>query len=95
MLVSYVHIYTWIIMEHQNHKNSEPVQLTVYKRITRRRLYTVVIVIVALVAAAVGILLYRNYQDDTVKQTSSTQKTAFNNIQFDTTVEWNNDYRAS
>lgn len=82
-------------MEHQNHKNSEPVQLTVYKRITRRRLYTVAIVVVALIAAAVGILLYRNYQDDTVKQTSSTQKTAFNNIQFDTTVEWNNDYRMS
>ncbi|HJP96518.1 MAG TPA: polysaccharide deacetylase family protein [Candidatus Saccharimonadales bacterium] len=80
-------------MEHKNYKNNEPVQLTVYKKITRRRLLIAAIIILAIVAVVVGVVLYKNHQNHKVKETSSTQKTKFSNITFDTTVEWNNDYR--
>lgn len=75
------------------HKNNEPVQLIAYKKVTHRRMLIAAIVILVAAAAVTAVVLYKNYKNHQVKQTTSTQKTKFDNITFDTTVEWNNDYR--
>lgn len=75
------------------HKNNEPVQLTVYKKRTRRHMLIAAIILLVVAAVVTGVVIYKNYQNHKVKETSSTQKTKYDNITFDTTVEWNNDYR--
>jgi peptidoglycan/xylan/chitin deacetylase (PgdA/CDA1 family) len=52
-----------------------------------------VVLFCLLIIVVVGALIFRQHQDHKVKQTTSTQTTKFNNVDFDTVVEWNDQYR--
>lgn len=74
--------------------NYEPLQISNYKKITKRRVIIISTIIVIVLGALVGgILLYQNHKDKKVTHQSSTETTKFANIKFDTDVEWNDEYK--
>lgn len=72
----------------------EPDQLSTYKKSHRRRILTASIIFVVIAAAVVaGFFIYQNYQHNQITTETSSETTKFANIKFDTTVEWNDEYR--
>lgn len=59
----------------------------------RRRLTIIVAILLVLIAAVVGGLAYKGHENRRVKQKSSTETTQFSNVDFDSVVEWNDEYR--
>jgi peptidoglycan/xylan/chitin deacetylase (PgdA/CDA1 family) len=74
--------------------HSESEQFTTHKKSPRRRILIASIIFVVIAAAIVaGFLIYQNYQHYKVTTETSNETTKFANIKFDTTVEWNDEYR--
>jgi peptidoglycan/xylan/chitin deacetylase (PgdA/CDA1 family) len=79
-------------MDNDNIENTPAVE-TNKAHHTRRRIIIAAVIFCVVVAAVVGALLYRHHQARKIKQQSSTQTTKFTNVDFDTVVEWNDQYR--
>lgn len=60
---------------------------------TRRRILIAAVIFCVLAIAVVSAVWYRHHQDRKVKQQSSTETTKFANVDFDSLVEWNDQYR--
>lgn len=75
-------------------QQSEPKELETYKKTVRRRiLIASIIFCVVAVGAVAGFMLYQQYQRHKVTTDTSSETTKYENIKFDTTVEWNDEYR--
>lgn len=72
----------------------ESQQLVTYKKSLRRRIVIASIIFLVVVAVGVvGFFLWQNYQHNKVTTQTSSETTKFADIKFDTTVEWNGEYR--
>jgi len=60
---------------------------------SRRRIVIIVVVVLLIAIAAIGVVAYRQHQDRKVKEQTSVETTKFANIDFNSTVEWNDQYR--
>lgn len=78
-------------MDHNN--NQEPLLLRNRRRLTRKHYIIAAIIVLIAALGIAGVLLYQRHQQYKVTKEASTETTKFANITFDTTVEWNDEYR--
>lgn len=77
-------------MQSELHNNRETSD---HKRTVRRRILIAVIILAVIAGVIWGFFAYRDYRRHKVTTQHSTETTKFSDIKFDTTVEWNEEYR--